>query len=78
MRTAVAGLLAGVMLLCLPATAAAWDEAGYWDFAEKLSRRLDDTWNPELGRYRPGSSSVDTIMNANMLLLHSTAALYGH
>jgi hypothetical protein len=78
MRAAVAGLVAGVMLLCLPATAAAWDEAGYWDFADKLSRRLDDTWNPELGRYRPGSSSVDTMMNANMLLLHSAAALYGH
>ena len=78
MRAAVAGLLAGVMLVCLPAPALAWDEAGYWDFADKLARRLDDSWNPELGRYRPGSSSVDTMMNANMLLLHSAAALHGH
>ena len=66
------------MLVCLPAPALAWDEAGYWDFADKLARRLDDTWNPELGRYRPGSSSVDSMMNANMLLLHSAAALRGH
>ncbi len=78
MRAAVAGLLAGVILVCLPAPALAWDEAGYWDFADKLARRLDDTWNPELGRYRPGSSSVDSMMNANMLLLHSAAALHGH
>ena len=78
MRVVVAGLLAGVLLACLPATASAWDEAGYWDFADKLARRLDDQWNPELGRYRPGSSSVDTMMNANMLLLHSVAALRGH
>jgi hypothetical protein len=78
MKGVVAGLLAGVLLACLPAPALAWDEAGYWEFADKLSRRLDDTWNPELGRYRPGSSSVDAMMNANMLLLHSAAALYGH
>ena len=78
MRSAVAGLLAGVILVCLPAPALAWDESGYWDFADKLSRRLDDTWNPELGRYKPGASSVDAMMNANMLLLHSAAALRGH
>ena len=78
MRSVFAGFLAGVMLVCLPAPALAWDEAGYWDFADKLARRLDDTWKPELGRYKPGSSSVDTMMNANMLLLHSAAALRGH
>ncbi len=78
MRAAVAGLLAGVILICLPAPALAWDEPGYWDFADKLARRLDDTWNPELGRYKPGASSVDTMMNANMLLLYSAAALRGH
>jgi hypothetical protein len=78
MRAVFVGLLAGVVLVCLPAPALAWDEAGYWDFADKLARRLDDTWHPGLDRYRPGSSSVDTMMNANMLLLHSTAALYGH
>jgi hypothetical protein len=78
MKAAVAGLLAGVILVCLPAPALAWDEPGYWDFADKLARRLDDTWNPELGRYKPGASSVDTMMNANMLLLYSAAAVRGH
>ena len=78
MRAAFAGLVAGVMLFWLPAPALAWDEAGYWEFADKLARRLDDTWSPALDRYRPGSGSIDSMMNANMLLLHSAAALYGH
>ena len=73
MKRLLAGLLAGAVLGCLPATAHAWDESGYWDFADKVSRRLDDSWNAELGRYRPGSPSVDTMMNANLLLLHSVA-----
>jgi hypothetical protein len=78
MRTVFAGLLAGVILFCVPAPALAWDEARYWDFADKLSRRLDDTWSPTLDRYKPGSSSVDSMLNANMLLVHATAALRGH
>ena len=78
MRRALAGLLAGAVLCCLPATAQAWDESGYWDFADKVAKRLDDSWNDELSRYRPGSPSVDTMMNANLLLLHSVAALRGH
>jgi hypothetical protein len=78
MKTVFAGLLAGVMVFLLPATAAAWDEPRYWDFADKLARRLDDTWSPALDRYRPGSPSVDSMLNANMLLLFSTAALAGH
>jgi hypothetical protein len=78
MRSVFAGLLAGVILFCVPAPALAWDEPRYWDFADKLARRLDDSWNPALDRYRPGSTSVDTMMNANLLLLHSVAALRGH
>ena len=62
----------------MPASAQAWDESGYWAFADKVAKRLDDSWNPTLDRYRPGSTSVDTMMNANMLLLHSVAALRGH
>jgi hypothetical protein len=78
MKTAVAGLLAGVTLLSVPATAQAWDESAYWDFADKVQRRLDDSWNPQLDNYRVGSASVETMTNANLLLLHATAALRGH
>jgi hypothetical protein len=35
-------------------------------------------WNERLQQYKPGSSSVDTMMNANLLLVHSAAALRGH
>jgi hypothetical protein len=78
MRAVVAGAVLAGLLLAVPAQAHAWDEAGYWAFADKLSRRLDDSWNRERDQYRPGSSSVDTMMNANMLLVHATAALRGH
>jgi hypothetical protein len=77
-RALVAGAVLAGLLFALPAPALAWDEAGYWDFADKLSRRLDDSWNEGLGRYRPASPSVDTMMNANMLLVHAAAAARGH
>jgi hypothetical protein len=66
------------LLACAAAPAQAWDEAGYWAFADQVQRRLDDTWNPRLERYRTGSPSVDTMLNANLLLVHATAALRGH
>ncbi len=78
MRLAVAGAVLAGLLFALPAPAVAWDEAGYWDFADKLSRRLDDTWSSRLDQYRPGSASIDTMMNANMLLVHAAAAARGH
>jgi hypothetical protein len=78
MRALLAGAVLAGLTFALPAPALAWDEAGYWDFADKLSRRLDDTWNARLDQYRPGSPSVDTMMNANMLLLHAAAAARGH
>ena len=77
-RSLVAGaVLAGLMFI-VPASALAWDEAGYWQFADKVARRLDESWNERLGRYRPGSPSVDTMTNANLLLLHAAAAARGH
>jgi len=77
-RAVVAGAVLAGLLFALPAPAHAMDEAGYWAFADKLSRRLDHLWNERLQQYRPGSSSVDTMINANLLLVHSAAALRGH
>jgi hypothetical protein len=73
----VAGLCAGLIGV-FAAPASAWDDAGYWAFADKVQTRLDDTWEADLGRYRAGSPSVDTMLNANELLIHSAAALTGH
>jgi hypothetical protein len=77
-RALVAGAVVAGLLFAVPAPALAWDEAGYWDFADKISRRLDESWNERLARYRPGSPSVDTMINANMLLVHAAAAARGH
>jgi hypothetical protein len=73
----VAGLCAGLIGV-FAAPASAWDDARYWAFADKVQTRLDDTWNEKLGRYRANSPSVDTMLNANELLVHSAAALAGH
>ena len=62
---------------CAGAPALATDEAGYWAFADQVQRRLDDDWSPKLDQYRVGSPSVDTMLNANELLVHSAAALRG-
>jgi hypothetical protein len=78
-RGARAALVAAALLACAPATAgAAWDEAAYWQFADRLQRRVDDVWSPRVDRYRPGSPSTETMMNANLLLVHAAAALRGH
>jgi hypothetical protein len=77
-RSLLAGALCAGAILAVPATAQAWDEAGYWAFADKVQTRLDESWNARLDRYKAGSPSVDTMLNANELLLHSAAALRGH
>jgi hypothetical protein len=77
-RSLLAGALCAGTLVAVPATAQATDDAGYWAFADKVQQRVDDSWNERLGRYNAGSPSVDTMLNANELLLHSAAALAGH
>jgi hypothetical protein len=76
-RRLLAGALCAGALAALPAPALATDEAGYWAFADQVQRRLDENWNTRLDQYRVGSPSVDTMFNANELLVHSAAALRG-
>ena len=76
-RALLAGALCAGALVAVPAPAQATDEAGYWAFADQVQRRLDDAWNPRIDQYRVGSPSVDTMLNANELLVHSAAALRG-
>ena len=74
-------LLAGVaLLLALPATASAhgWTETDLWRFADRLQERIDGWWSPTRNLYRPGDLSSDTQVNAQMLYVHSIAALRGH
>jgi hypothetical protein len=76
-RSLLVGAICAGLLAVGAVPAAAWDDAGYWAFADKVQHRLDDSWSPALGRYRAGSPSVDTMLNANELLIHSAAALAG-
>jgi hypothetical protein len=76
-RSLLVGALCAGALAAVPAPAHAWDEGQYWGFADRLQKRLDDSWNTRLDRYNAGSPSVDTMLNANELLIHSAAALRG-
>src|SRR5689334_9555172 len=61
-----------------PRHAAGLDDAGYLAVADALQRRLDRLWDPRMGRYEPGPGATDTEVNADLLLVHSLAALHGH
>jgi hypothetical protein len=65
-------------LVVVPAPAHAFGEGEYWAFADRVQSRLDDSWNVRLDRYKAGSPSVDTMLNANELLIHAAAAMRGH
>jgi hypothetical protein len=73
-----AALVAAALLGFTAAPAHAWDEARYWAFADRVQERVDDAWSKSLDRYTPHSISAETMMNANMLLVHATAALRGY
>jgi hypothetical protein len=70
--------LAAALVLAAPAGAAGYADAGYWNVADRLQERIEPWWDRHRDLYKPGDLSADTMVNANMLLLHSEAALYGH
>ena len=72
----IGGLLA--LAAFAPAPAAAYDDAGYLAYADRMQERLDPLWDEQAGRYRPGGGGVDSLVNALMLLTHSVAAQQGH
>ncbi|HEY6890385.1 MAG TPA: hypothetical protein VI300_21455 [Solirubrobacter sp.] len=51
---------------------AAWDDAAYWAFADRMQDQLDRHWDGHA--YTPKRGMV----NANLLLTHAAAALAGH
>jgi hypothetical protein len=50
----------------------------YWRFADRIVDRLDALWDARAGRYDAGSGGVDTMLNADLLLVHAAAALARH
>jgi hypothetical protein len=72
-----AALLAA--LLAAPAAhAGTWTDTEYWRAADRLQERIEPYWRPRFDLYKVGDLSADTMVNANMLLVHSIAALHGH
>ena len=56
----------------------ALDDAGYLALADRLSARLGALWNPRRERYDPGPGATTSQLNADLLLVHATAARLGH
>jgi hypothetical protein len=50
----------------------------YLKLSDRLLRLLEDRWSEREGRYRPGADLTETMVNANVLLVHAVAALHGH
>ena len=73
-------LIAALLLLAAgpPATALAYDDAGYLAYADRMQERLDPLWDERTGQYRPGPGGVDALINSLLLLTHSVAAHQGH
>jgi len=77
-RTSTAALAAVVTVLAAPSSAAAFSDAEYLQFADRIAQRLDRTWDAEDGRYHMGNRGLDAIYNAALLTVHATAALHAH
>src|ERR1700754_119100 len=74
-RRAAAAALGALALYAAPAQAA-YDDAGYWSYADRLQQRLDPLYRD--GAYQSGGGGTGPMVNSLMLLTHSVAALEGH
>ena len=82
MHAPLRALLCALPLLAYAASsttpAYAYDDAGYLQYADRMTERLEDAWNEDRGIYEPGYGGVDALVNAGLLLVHSVAAQEGH
>ena len=77
MRPGVA-LLAVSLLLALTPSAGAATGGGYLGVADRLQAAFEPLWSDRGGRYVVTGGGTESTANANMLLVHSVAALRGH
>ena len=70
-------LVSAIVLLGAAPARAAYTDADYWRFADRLAAGLDDRWSDTLGAYVQ-EHHAEVRENAGMLLTHSIAALAGH
>ncbi len=75
-RAAAAAL--GLLALSAAPAHAAYDDAGYWSYADRMEQRLDGLWDAKDGYYHAGGGGTEPMVNSLMLLTHSVAAMEGH
>ena len=81
LRTIFTSLAVALALAAAAATdarAASLDDGGYLRIADRMQRRIDDSWDERARYYRVGSGGVEPMTNAFMLLMHAVAAMRGH
>jgi hypothetical protein len=71
-------LLAFALLAVAPPSAAAFRDADYFAFADRVVLGLPVTWDTDNGAYVSRRKGAAARTNANLLLIHATAARYGH
>jgi hypothetical protein len=77
LRPLLAALVA-VLILAAPAAAAPYDDAAYWNFADRMQQRVDGRWDEQAGYFRLGGGGVEPMANSMQLLTYSVAAMQGH
>jgi hypothetical protein len=58
--------------------ASAFSDADYFAFADRLVLGMEASWDPVQGVYLSRHKGATARTNANLLLIHATAARYGH
>jgi hypothetical protein len=74
----LAVLVSAIVLLGAAPARAAFTDADYWAFADRLATGLDGRWSEHRGVYIGDQGEAEIRENAAMLLTHSIAAFTGH
>jgi hypothetical protein len=71
-------MLAAYLAALALASSPPYDDAGYLAVADRLQPIFEPLWDERAGNYRVPGGGVGATSNANLLLVHSVAALRGH
>jgi hypothetical protein len=74
----LAVLVSAVVLLGAAPARAAFTDADYWRFADRLAAGMNERWIESRGAYVAEHGEAETRQNAAMLLTHAVAALTDH
>ncbi|MDA0180387.1 hypothetical protein OJ997_08780 [Solirubrobacter phytolaccae] len=80
MKRSLLAAAAAALILAVPnvASAADYDDAAYFQFADRMEQTLDKRWDGDAGYYKLGGGGVEPMANSMLLLTHAVAAMKGH